>query len=431
MTNDQKSVGSVAEVFLAFLKLGLTSFGGPIAHLGYFRAEFVERRKWLSESSYADIVALCQFLPGPASSQVGFTLGILRGNGLIGGLAAWFAFTMPSALIMFAFALGATVLTGPFAEGVLHGLKLVAVAVVAQAIWGMANSLTPDRARAAIALAAVAIVVFVGGSFGQIGAIALGAAAGLWLCRGDEPAPTGHLGFSVSHRVGVIALVLFAVLFVVTPLVTARTGSQGLALFDAFYRSGALVFGGGHVVLPLLQAEVVTPGWVSNADFLAGYGMAQAVPGPLFTFAAYLGAVTGPAPNGLAGAVIALVALSLPGLRHAAVLGRATSAPRCTSRHARHQRGRRRHTGGGALQSGMDQRRARPARFRRSARRLPAADGLETSTMDRRRPAGDDRRNSAVDLNTRHRICVHSFARHARTCRVRKLKLHCTCCTAA
>jgi chromate transporter len=314
MTNDQKSVGSVAEVFLAFLKLGLTSFGGPIAHLGYFRAEFVERRKWLSESSYADIVALCQFLPGPASSQVGFTLGILRGNGLIGGLAAWFAFTMPSALIMFAFALGATVLTGPFAEGVLHGLKLVAVAVVAQAIWGMARSLTPDRERAAIALAAVAVVVFVGGSFGQIGAIALGAVAGLWLCRGDEPAPTGHLGFSVSRRVGVIALVLFAVLFVVTPLVTARTGSQGLALFDAFYRSGALVFGGGHVVLPLLQAEVVTPGWVSNADFLAGYGMAQAVPGPLFTFAAYLGAVTGPAPNGLAGAVIALVALSLPGL---------------------------------------------------------------------------------------------------------------------
>lgn len=171
----EKSAGTVAEIFAAFLKLGLTSFGGPIAHLGYFRAEFVERRKWLSESSYADIVALCQFLPGPASSQVGFTLGILRGNGLLGGLAAWFAFTMPSALILFAFALGATAFTGPFAEGVLHGLKLVAVAVVAQAIWGMARSLTPDRERAAIALAAVAIVVFIGGSFGQIGAIALGA----------------------------------------------------------------------------------------------------------------------------------------------------------------------------------------------------------------------------------------------------------------
>ncbi|WP_065752814.1 chromate efflux transporter [Bradyrhizobium paxllaeri] len=310
----EKPVGNIAEIFAAFLKLGLTSFGGPIAHLGYFRSEFVERRKWLSESSYADIVALCQFLPGPASSQVGFTLGIFRGNGLLGGLAAWLAFTMPSAVVMFAFALGATVFTGPFAEGVLHGLKLVAVAVVAQAIWGMARSLTPDRERAAIALAAVAIVVFIGGSFGQIGAIALGAVAGLWLCRGAGPEPTGHLGFSVSHRLGVATLVLFAVLFLVTPLVAAKTGSQSLALFDAFYRSGALVFGGGHVVLPLLQAEVVAPGWVSNADFLTGYGMAQAVPGPLFTFAAYLGAVTGPAPNGLAGAVIALIALSLPGL---------------------------------------------------------------------------------------------------------------------
>ncbi|KRR29810.1 chromate efflux transporter [Bradyrhizobium retamae] len=310
----EKSAGGVAEIFAAFIKLGLTSFGGPIAHLGYFRAEFVERRKWLSESSYADIVALCQFLPGPASSQVGFTLGILRGNGLLGGLAAWLAFTMPSALVMFAFALGATIFTGPFADGVLHGLKLVAVAVVAQAIWGMANSLTPDRERAAIALAAVSIVVFIGGSFGQIGAIALGALAGLWLCRADGPTATGQLGFSVSPRHGMAALVLFAILFLVTPLVTAKTGSQGLALFDAFYRSGALVFGGGHVVLPLLQAEVVTPGWVSNADFLAGYGMAQVVPGPLFTFAAYLGAVAEPAPNGLAGASIALIALSLPGL---------------------------------------------------------------------------------------------------------------------
>ena len=312
--NDEKSVGSVAEVFAAFLKLGLTSFGGPIAHLGYFRAEFVERRKWLNESSYADVVALCQFLPGPASSQVGFTLGILRGNGLLGGLAAWFAFTMPSAIILFAFALGATALTGPIAEGILHGLKLVAVAVVAQAIWGMANSLTPDRERVAIALVAVAIVVFVGGSVGQISAIVIGAIAGLRLCLADGPAPTGHLSLSVSRRAGMVALALFAILFVIAPLLTARTGSHGFALFDAFYRSGSLVFGGGHVVLPLLQAETVTPGWISNADFLAGYGVAQAMPGPLFTFAAYLGAVMGPPPNGLAGATIALVALSLPGL---------------------------------------------------------------------------------------------------------------------
>jgi len=306
--------GSVGEVFAAFLKLGVSSFGGPIAHLGYFRHEFVERRKWLDETAYADIVALCQFLPGPASSQVGFSLGILRGNGLLGGVAAWFAFTMPSALLLFAFAMGAAAFTGPVAEGFLHGLKLVAVAVVAQAIWGMSRSLAPDRTRAGIALAAIAIVVLFAGSLGQIAAIALGAAAGLWLCREEGAPASGQLNFSVTRRAGIIALVLFAALFLVPPFAAAATGSQALALFDAFYRSGALVFGGGHVVLPLLQAEVVTPGWVSNEAFLAGYGLAQAVPGPLFTFAAYLGAVTGPAPNGLAGSAIALVALAIPGL---------------------------------------------------------------------------------------------------------------------
>lgn len=306
--------GSPLEVFYAFLKLGLTSFGGPIAHLGYFRDELVVRRKWIDEAGYADLVALCQFLPGPASSQVGFSLGILRGNGLLGGLAAWFAFTMPSAIILFAFALGAAAFTGPAAEGFLHGLKLVAVAVVAQAIWGMAKSLTPDRERAGIALAAIAIVVFIGGSFGQIGAIVLGAAAGLWLCRGNVPALPGHLSLPVSRRSGAIALTLFGAFFLIPPLVASATAHQAVALFDAFYRSGALVFGGGHVVLPLLQSEVVTPGWATNEAFLAGYGVAQAVPGPLFTFAAYLGAVMGPAPNGFAGAIIALVAVFLPGL---------------------------------------------------------------------------------------------------------------------
>lgn len=308
------TTGSPSEVFRVFLKLGLTSFGGPIAHLGYFRDELVVRRKWIDEAGYADLVALCQFLPGPASSQVGFALGILRGNGLLGGLAAWFAFTMPSALVLFAFALGATAFTGPAAEGFLHGLKLVAVAVVAQAIWGMAKTLTPDRARASIALAAVAIVVVFVGSFGQVAAIVLGACAGLLLCRGEAVPLSGHLSFPISKRRGVIALVLFAALLVVSPFVVAATGLQTVALFDAFYRSGALVFGGGHVVLPLLQAEVVTPGWVTNEAFLAGYGLAQAVPGPLFTFAAYLGAVMGPAPNGFAGAAIALVALLLPGM---------------------------------------------------------------------------------------------------------------------
>jgi chromate transporter len=306
--------GSPLEVFRAFLKLGLTSFGGPIAHLGYFREELVVRRKWIDEAGYADLVALCQFLPGPASSQVGFALGVLRGNGLLGGLAAWFAFTMPSAIVLFAFALGAAAFTSPAAEGFLHGLKLVAVAVVAQAIWGMAQSLTPDRERATIALASIAIMVFVGGSFGQIGAIALGALAGLWLCRGEGSALSGHLSFPVSRRRGAFALALFAAFFLIPPFIAAVTGHQSLALFDAFYRSGALVFGGGHVVLPLLHAEVVTPGWVTNEAFLAGYGLAQAVPGPLFTFAAYLGAVLGPAPNGLAGAVIALIAVFLPGL---------------------------------------------------------------------------------------------------------------------
>jgi len=307
-------LGSPGEVFRVFLKLGVTSFGGPIAHLGYYREELVVRRRWIDEAGYADLVALCQFLPGPASSQAGFSLGVLRGNGLLGGLAAWFAFTMPSALILFAFAMGAASFTGPVAGGLLHGLKLVAVAVVAQAVWGMARTLAPDKPRAGIALLAVAIVVWFAGSFGQIAAIALGAAAGLWLCRGEAAPVSGHLVFPVSRLSGGTALALFAALLLIPPAFAAATGSQALALFDAFYRSGALVFGGGHVVLPLLQAQVVTPGWVSNEAFLAGYGLAQAVPGPLFTFAAYLGAVMGPPPNGAAGAAIALVALLLPGM---------------------------------------------------------------------------------------------------------------------
>jgi chromate transporter len=311
---DRGSNGSAGEIFRVFLKLGLTSFGGPIAHLGYFRDELVVRRKWLDETAYADLVALCQFLPGPASSQVGFSLGVLRGNGLLGGLAAWFAFTMPSALILFAFAMGAAAFAGSVAEGFLHGLKLVAVAVVAQAVWGMARTLTPDRARAGIALAAVAIVVLFAGSLGQVAAIALGACAGLWLCRGEVAPISGQLNFPVTRRGGGVALALFAALLLITPALAAATGSRALALFNAFYRSGALVFGGGHVVLPLLQAEVVSPGWVTNEAFLAGYGLAQAVPGPLFTFAAYLGAVMGQPPNGLYGAAIALVALLLPGM---------------------------------------------------------------------------------------------------------------------
>jgi chromate transporter len=304
--------GTPIEVFRTFLRLGLTSFGGPIAHLGYFREELVVRRKWIDEASYIDLVALCQFLPGPASSQVGFSLGVLRGNGLLGGLAAWLGFTAPSAFVLLAFALGAAAFTGPVAEAFLHGLKLVAVAVVAQAVWGMTRTLTPDRSRTAIALAAIVVVIIAAGSFGQIAAIVLGAVAGLGLCRGEAKANSGQLRFPVSRRGGAAALVLFAALFVI-PLIVG-VGNQPVALFEAFYRSGALVFGGGHVVLPLLQAEVVTPHWVTNETFLAGYGLTQAMPGPLFTFAAYLGAVMQPTPNGVAGSAIALVAIFLPGL---------------------------------------------------------------------------------------------------------------------
>jgi chromate transporter len=304
----------LAEVFLAFLTLGLMSFGGPIAHLGYFRDEFVLRRKWLDEAEYADLVALCQFLPGPASSQVGFSLGILRGGGLLGGLMAWLAFTTPSALILIVFASGVATFSGSVAEGVLHGLKLVAVAVVAQAIWGMSRTLTPDRRRAGIALLAVVIVTFVGGSLGQVIAIAAGAIAGLWLCRGDIGSQSTRLRFPVSRRAGIAALIVFALLLVTLPLAVDLTRAQPIALFDAFYRSGALVFGGGHVVLPLLQAEVVATGWTTNEIFLTGYGLAQAVPGPLFTFAAYLGAVVAPPPSGIVGALIALVAVFMPGL---------------------------------------------------------------------------------------------------------------------
>ena len=301
---------SAAEVFLAFLKLGLTSFGGPIAHLGYFRAEFVERRRWLSERAFVDLVALSQFLPGPASSQTGFAIGLMRG-GYLGGLAAWVGFTTPSAILMvlFAYGAGGIAATTPGA-GLLHGLKLVAVAIVAQAVLGMARSLCPDRPRASIAVLAIILMLIAPGSLGQIGAIVLGGVAGLALCRGGADALPDTVAMPVSRRVGVICLGLFFTLLALS-FVPVRDGAA--ALFNAFYRSGALVFGGGHVVLPLLRNAVVVPGWVSDNAFLAGYGAAQAVPGPLFTFAAYLGAVASPV-GGIAGAVIALLAIFLPGV---------------------------------------------------------------------------------------------------------------------
>lgn len=304
--------GTVAEVFGAFLKLGLTSFGGPIAHLGYFRDELVVRRNWIDEKGYADLVALAQFLPGPASSQVGFALGLLRA-GPLGALAAFLAFTLPSAVLLVLFAYGAAMFGGPIGTGIITGLKIVAVAIVAQAVWGMAKSLCPDRERATIALAAVLVIIFIGGSFGQVAAIVLGAIAGLIVSRDATAALSGHLTFPVSRGAGAIGLGLFALLLVGLPVLAAASGSQAVAMFDAFYRAGALVFGGGHVVLPLLEAEVVQPGWIGHDAFLAGYGAAQAVPGPLFTFAAHLGTALEPAPNGLAGAALALAAVFLPG----------------------------------------------------------------------------------------------------------------------
>jgi chromate transporter len=282
--------GSAATVFMVFLKLGLTSFGGPVAHLGYFRDEFVVRRRWLDERSYADLVALCQFLPGPASSQVGLAIGLSRA-GYRGALAAWSGFTLPSALALVVFAHSLVGLEGLLGTGWLHGLKVAAVAVVALAVLSMARSLAPDRERATLAVFGTVIALAFPSAWGQIGAIVLGGVVGVMLPRDGAPADRVSLPLSVSRGSAVIALIAFFSLLIGLPFIASAMPNQGLALFDSFYRAGSLVFGGGHVVLPLLQAEVVPPGWVTNDAFLAGYGAAQAVPGPLFTFAAYLGAV--------------------------------------------------------------------------------------------------------------------------------------------
>lgn len=312
MESQQLDKGSASEVFKVFLKLGLTSFGGPIAHLGYFRTELVDRRRWLDDQQYAQLVALGQFLPGPASSQVGFGLGLHRA-GLPGALAAFLAFTLPSAVLLAVFAFGASLFTGPAGTGLLTGLKIVAVAIIAQAVSGMARNLAPDRTRAAIAVAAAASALLLAGSFGQLLAIAFGAAAGYFWCRDADSGPASALRFPVSRTLGISCLALFALMLVGLPLAAWATGWDLLAFIDAFYRSGALVFGGGHVVLPLLQSAVVDPGLISSQDFLTGYGAAQAVPGPLFTFAAYLGVLVESGPGGVLGSAIALLAIFLPG----------------------------------------------------------------------------------------------------------------------
>ncbi|MGE0752569.1 MAG: chromate efflux transporter [Variibacter sp.] len=294
-----------------FLRLGLTSFGGPVAHLGYFREEIVVRRRWLDDRSYADLVALCQFLPGPASSQVGIAIGLSRA-GFPGALAAWTGFTLPSAIALVLFAYGVSVLGDVSGAGWIHGLKVAAVAVVAQAVLGMMRSLAPDRERATMAVVATAVVLAIPSAWGQVGAIILGGIFGLAFLRAEASAENGTLPLGVSRTTGIAALAIFFLLLMGLPLAAATMPSQAVKLFDAFYRAGSLVFGGGHVVLPLLQGAVVPPGWVTNDAFLAGYGAAQAVPGPLFTFSAYLGAVMKPQPNGWLGAVICLVAVFLP-----------------------------------------------------------------------------------------------------------------------
>ncbi|MBR8346565.1 chromate efflux transporter [Burkholderia ambifaria] len=298
-------------VFVAFLRLGLTSFGGPVAHLGYFRDTFVTRRGWLTERAYADLVGLCQFLPGPASSQVGMAIGLARA-GYAGMFAAWLGFTLPSALLMMLFALGVHATGMPVAAGALHGLRIVSVAVIAQAVWGMARTLCPDARRVTLMAIAASIALLVPAAWLQVAVIVAAGLAGLVLLPQPERGAHEPLPLHVSHRAGVLWLALFAALIVVLPFAARAFHSNTLAVVDAFFRTGALVFGGGHVVLPLLQAAVVAPGWVGDSAFLAGYGVAQAVPGPLFTFAAFLGASLRDAPNDWLGGTIALVSIFAP-----------------------------------------------------------------------------------------------------------------------
>jgi chromate transporter len=303
--------GSIGEVFLTFLRLGLTSFGGPIAHLGYMRREIVERRQWLEDTEFAQVLALCQFLPGPASSQLGFSLGLLRA-GWPGALAAFVAFTAPSALLLFAFAALLPRVTGPLGDAAVHGLKIVALAVVAQGVLGMARQLCPDAPRASIAALAAAGLLLFASAWVQLGVVAFGAMAGLAFVRGVQPVAVSRLHLRYGPVLGGTLIAIFALLLAGLPFLAQIQGGL-IAVASGFYRAGALVFGGGHVVLPLLQDTVVRPGWISPDDFLAGYGAAQAVPGPMFTLAAYLGARLPGAEGGIVGATVALVAIFLPG----------------------------------------------------------------------------------------------------------------------
>jgi chromate transporter len=388
---------------LAFLKLGLTSFGGPIAHLGYFREAFVVERRWLDDHTYADLVALCQFLPGPASSQVGIAIGLSRA-GYSGALAAWLGFTAPSAIAMVLFAYGTTWLGDAAGSGWLHGLKVAAVAVVAVAVLGMMRALTPDRERATIAAFAAIAMLAAPSALVQVLVIVLGGAAGALLLPAEAPPGDDVLPLKLGRRTGASLLAAFFTLLVGLPLLAAAFPSQTLKLIDAFYRAGSPVFGGGHVVLPLLQAAVVPRGWVSNDAFLAGYGAAQAVPGPLFTFAAYLGAAMGPSPNGWQGALIwsrrNLLAVLPARHRRAAVLGglapalrraRSTWWYQCRCGRFAHRR---------LLRSRLDRRHYRRERLRACPRGLPLALRLAGATLGRSDPLRSWRRAHRGRLRT-------------------------------
>lgn len=302
---------STWQIFLIFLKLGFTSFGGPVAHLGYFRTEFVEKRGWMSDAQYADIVALCQFLPGPASSQVGMAIGLSKAS-YQGALAAWGGFTLPSAIFLIIFALGVAHYDELGTTGILHGLKIAAVAIVAQAIWGMTRSLCPDKTRMTIMVITTCFVLMVPSVIGQVLAIIMAGLVGWRLFKPSVDGAQEALNVPVSKKSGIVWLFIFVVLLMILPMIVWIWPNSVVMMLDDFYRAGALVFGGGHVVLPLLQAEVVEAGKVSNDLFLAGYGMTQIVPGPLFTFAAFLGASMNDFPNSWLGGMIALVAIFLP-----------------------------------------------------------------------------------------------------------------------
>lgn len=306
----EKPLKRLLELFIVSARLGLTSFGGPVAHLGYFHDVYVKRRKWLTEEAYADLVALCQFLPGPASSQVGIAIGIGRA-GLLGGIMAWIGFTLPSviALMVFAAVLGEFDIQH---AGWLHGLMIAAVAVVAQAVWSMGSKLASGRTRGSIAVIAAAAALLLHSAFAQVVIIAVSGLIGWRLLTSDVSRTVQPFHVPISRSAGIAFLLAFAALLIGLPLLRAAGHRQALDLFDSFYRAGALVFGGGHVVLPLLQQAVVPTGWVSDSQFLAGYGAAQAVPGPLFTFAAYLGYVSDPSPHGIFGSLLAVAAIFLP-----------------------------------------------------------------------------------------------------------------------